>query len=164
MIYPYRTLQKETTLSPSTSWSTMTNFMIIFLILLFTGSLSSESCDAESCANDPSKEGKSECGCSVNREKTEGSNSEAVADDVNSKYSTHSNLQSPYPRTNEMVEIPAGSFVMGTNKPIFVADGEGPERKVTLSNFYLDKYEVSNAEFELFVNSTGYVTEVSGLT
>lgn len=58
-----------------------------------------------------------------------------------------------------MVLIPEGSFTMGTNNPIFVADGEGPERKVTLSKFYMDKYEVSNSEFELFVNATGYVTE-----
>ena len=138
----------------------MTKFVIIFLLLLCSVSLSSESCDAERCENNPSTEGKSDCGCSVSREKTEGKNSEALADDVNSKYSTHTNIQSPYPRTNEMVAIPAGSFIMGTNKPIFVADGEGPERKVTLSKFYLDKYEVSNAEFELFVNATGYVTEV----
>ena len=140
----------------------MIKFVILFILLICTDVLSSESCDAERCEKDPSAEGKSDCGCSINREKSEDTKSEHLADDVHSnlKYSTHSNIQSPYSRTNEMVMIPAGSFIMGTNKPIFVADGEGPERKVTLSEFYLDKYEVSNAEFELFVNATGYVTEV----
>lgn len=65
----------------------------------------------------------------------------------------------PFPRTNQMSFIAGGTFMMGTNKPVFVADGEGPERKVEISSFYMDVHEVSNAEFELFVNSTGYVTE-----
>ena len=48
---------------------------------------------------------------------------------------------------------------MGTNTPIFNADGEGPARRVTLSDFYLDVHEVSNNEFGLFVDQIGYVTE-----
>ena len=55
----------------------------------------------------------------------------------------------------------AGTFLMGTKKPIIVPDGEGPARRVTVDSFWMDIYEASNAEFELFVNSTGYVTEVS---
>jgi sulfatase modifying factor 1 len=34
-----------------------------------------------------------------------------------------------------------------------------PARVVKLKSFYLDVHEVSNLEFELFVNTTGYVTE-----
>jgi formylglycine-generating enzyme required for sulfatase activity len=34
-----------------------------------------------------------------------------------------------------------------------------PARPVKLKSFYLDVHEVSNLEFELFVNSTDYVTE-----
>ncbi|BFZ08163.1 hypothetical protein BsWGS_11202 [Bradybaena similaris] len=63
------------------------------------------------------------------------------------------------PRTNEMVYIPGGTFTMGTNEPVFVADGEMPARRVTLDSFYMDKYEVSNAEFERFVTVTNYKTE-----
>ena len=59
-----------------------------------------------------------------------------------------------------MVEIEGGNFVMGTDKPIIYMDGEHPARKVTINSFWIDVHEVSNAEFELFVNSTGYVTEV----
>ena len=65
----------------------------------------------------------------------------------------------PVPKSNEMMLIPAGSFTMGTDKPNLPQDGEGPPRKVTLSEFYMNKYEVSNAEFAQFVKETDYVTE-----
>jgi formylglycine-generating enzyme len=61
---------------------------------------------------------------------------------------------------NPMGLIPGGIFVMGTNKPVFVADREGPARNITLKDFYLDTHEVSNKEFHLFVQATGYTTEV----
>jgi len=38
-------------------------------------------------------------------------------------------------------------------------DGEGPTRQVILKEFWMDLHAVSNAEFKLFVDSTGYVTE-----
>jgi len=62
-------------------------------------------------------------------------------------------------RTNQMVLIPGGEFTMGTDDPVFAADGEMPARKVTISSFYMDKYEVSNSEFERFVNDKKYKTE-----
>lgn len=61
-----------------------------------------------------------------------------------------------------MVPIPAGVFMMGTDEPEIRQDGEWPARRVRVNLFYMDQYEVSNAEFEKFVNSTGYVTEVRG--
>ncbi|KAG8189550.1 hypothetical protein JTE90_008510 [Oedothorax gibbosus] len=57
------------------------------------------------------------------------------------------------------VLIKGGTFQMGTDKPVFVADGEGPSRKVTLDDFYLDIHEVSNEDFKVFVEKTGHVTE-----
>ncbi|PRD35991.1 UNVERIFIED_CONTAM: Sulfatase-modifying factor 1 [Trichonephila clavipes] len=57
------------------------------------------------------------------------------------------------------VLIKGGQFKMGTDKPVFVADGEGPARKVTVDDFYIDIHEVSNKEFEDFVKSTNHVTE-----
>nr|XP_004651550.1 formylglycine-generating enzyme isoform X2 [Jaculus jaculus] len=59
----------------------------------------------------------------------------------------------------KMVPIPAGVFTMGTDDPQIKQDGEAPARRVTVDAFYMDAYEVSNAAFEKFVNSTGYVTE-----
>lgn len=40
-----------------------------------------------------------------------------------------------------------------------VSDKEGPEREVTIKQFYMDKYEVSNEEFQKFVDQTNYITE-----
>jgi formylglycine-generating enzyme required for sulfatase activity len=55
-----------------------------------------------------------------------------------------------------MVFIRGGTFVMGTNEGF---PYEGPAHKVTLRSFWLDKYEVSVAEFARFVKATGYKTE-----
>ena len=60
---------------------------------------------------------------------------------------------------NEQVPIKGGEFMMGTDNPILPQDGEGPARKVKLSDYLMDKFEVSNAEFAKFVADTGYVTE-----
>merc|ERR1719272_885088 len=61
----------------------------------------------------------------------------------------------------EMVDIQGGLFFMGTPKPTvhFPQDGEGPVRQVRVSNFSMDTFEVSNAKYKEFVDSTGYVTE-----
>ena len=63
---------------------------------------------------------------------------------------------------NELVFIPGGVFTMGEDKPILPQDGEGPSRQVKVSGFYIDKYEVSNADYAAFVEETGYVTETEG--
>ncbi|KAJ8370536.1 hypothetical protein SKAU_G00105640 [Synaphobranchus kaupii] len=60
---------------------------------------------------------------------------------------------------DEMVLIPAGEFFMGTNNPEIPQDGEGPQRRVHLKHFYMDSHEISNQEFQKFVNATSYVTE-----
>jgi formylglycine-generating enzyme required for sulfatase activity len=66
------------------------------------------------------------------------------------------------PVTGAMVRVPAGVYEMGTELPVFAADGEGPPRRVTISKtFLLDATEVTNTQFEAFVNSTGYQTEVT---
>lgn len=62
-------------------------------------------------------------------------------------------------RTNQMVLVRGGEFEMGTDKPVFAADGESPARSVRVRDFYIDVHEVSNAEFERFVQATGHKTE-----
>ena len=55
------------------------------------------------------------------------------------------------PRDTTMVLIPAGEFVMG-------CEGTGdnsPPHRVRLSAYYLDRYEVTNAEYEAFCKATG---------
>nr|XP_053630481.1 formylglycine-generating enzyme-like [Cherax quadricarinatus] len=79
------------------------------------------------------------------------------------KYSKAVNIVDDSDCTHQMVEIPGGKFIMGTNDPIFHADGEHPARWIEIDTFYMDAHEVSNAEFERFVNANSYKTEVSGL-
>jgi formylglycine-generating enzyme required for sulfatase activity len=64
---------------------------------------------------------------------------------------------------DDMMLIPAGPFIMGSNKldtenlkqqygfvdPLFV--NEHPRHKVSLQAYYIDKYEVANAKYKAFV-------------
>ena len=54
-----------------------------------------------------------------------------------------------------MIRIPTGNLAMGsdTGEP-----AEAPPHEVTISSFYIDRFEVTNAEFSRFVDSTGYRT------
>ena len=54
----------------------------------------------------------------------------------------------------EMILIPAGEFIMGS------PEGEGedyehPQHTVFLDAFYIDKYEVTNAQYKQFMDATG---------
>ncbi|XP_074168331.1 formylglycine-generating enzyme isoform X11 [Rhinolophus sinicus] len=101
------------------------------------------------------------CGCgSPQRPGAPGSSAAAAAH----RYSREANAPGPGPGQRphvpaKMVPIPAGVFTMGTDDPQIKQDGEAPARSVAIDAFYMDAYEVSNAEFEKFVNSTGYLTE-----
>ena len=58
--------------------------------------------------------------------------------------------------SGEMVFIRGGTFRMGTD------DGmphEGPAHEVTVKSFWIDRHEVTVAEFARFVEATRYVTE-----
>ena len=85
-----------------------------------------------------------------------------VADDTNSP-----------PVIGEMALIPAGEFMMGTSdaeKQALRAMGwwydwfnnEMPEHTVYLDAFYIDKYEVTNAQFAEFLNAYGQNTDTAG--
>ena len=50
-----------------------------------------------------------------------------------------------------MVLIPAGEFRMGSNE----RDDEKPIHSVYVDAFYMDKYEVTNAEYAEFLNAKG---------
>lgn len=56
-----------------------------------------------------------------------------------------------------MVHIPAGTFMMGGDNDEAKKD-EFPKHKVTLTDFWMDKTQVTNAQFQAFVNATKYVT------
>ncbi|QEC54424.1 formylglycine-generating enzyme family protein [Flavisolibacter ginsenosidimutans] len=56
-----------------------------------------------------------------------------------------------------MVLIPAGTFEMGGDNNQASPD-EYPKHTVTVSSFYMDATEVTNAQFKKFVDATGYIT------
>jgi ribose transport system permease protein len=60
------------------------------------------------------------------------------------------------PVTDDMVEIPAGPFIMGSDTG---AEDEAPAHEVDLPAFEMDKFEVTNADFARFVEATGYQTD-----
>ena len=55
-----------------------------------------------------------------------------------------------------MVRIPAGTFWMGSDEPHF--EDARPIHRVALDGFWIEKTEVTNAEFRRFVEATGHVT------
>ena len=57
----------------------------------------------------------------------------------------------PLPGIEGMVLIPAGSFEMGSEDEVF--DNEQPVHTVHLDAFYMDVYEVTNAQFKAFVDA-----------
>ena len=56
-----------------------------------------------------------------------------------------------------MAWVPAGSFRMGADNQQAEPD-EYPKHDVTVDGFWIDKTEVTNAQFEKFVKATGYIT------
>ena len=71
-----------------------------------------------------------------------------------------------------MVLVPAGEFSMGSDarrdRPLATGpadakrefyDSEIPRHRVYLDAFYIDKYEVTNARFQQFVQATGHRTQ-----
>jgi formylglycine-generating enzyme required for sulfatase activity len=75
-------------------------------------------------------------------------------------------VRTPADLTHEMVLIPEGEFTMGTTFQQEQALGdvgsfsawvqdERPAREVALEAYYIDKYEVTNAQYQAFVRATG---------
>lgn len=53
----------------------------------------------------------------------------------------------------EMVEIPAGEFVMGG---VTVGDTAIPQRRVQVKRFFIDRHEVSHIQYQKFIEATNY--------
>ena len=57
--------------------------------------------------------------------------------------------------TDIMIDIPAGPFTMGSDD----ADPEdAPAQQIDLPAFAIDRFEVTNADFDAFAKATGYLT------
>jgi formylglycine-generating enzyme len=59
------------------------------------------------------------------------------------------------PASKNMVWIPGGTFLMGSNHHY---PEESPAHRETVAGFWMDQYEVTNTEFARFVEATDYVT------
>ncbi|KAL6111575.1 sumf1 [Pungitius sinensis] len=94
------------------------------------------------------------CGCDTLRRDAAPEPAEVRWDSAH-KYSEGANGG---PRA-QMVLIAGGQFWMGTDDPGIPPDGEGPRRLVHVDSFYMDIQEVTNQQFQSFVNATGYITE-----
>lgn len=73
--------------------------------------------------------------------------------------------RSPQPSPAEMAWIPGGEFSMGANDPpdmdevgMKATTDARPIHRVYVDGFFMDKTDVTNAEFAKFVKETGYVT------
>ncbi len=68
-------------------------------------------------------------------------------------------VQSPAPTRADMVSIPGGTFRMGRDD-VFLKDKanyeQGPAHPVTVESFFIDRTEVTNAEYAQFVSETKY--------
>lgn len=61
-----------------------------------------------------------------------------------------------YPKdASAMMMVPDGEFIMGSDK----YSAEQPVQKIFLDQYYIDKYLVTNARFQKFVEATGYETD-----
>lgn len=69
----------------------------------------------------------------------------------------NNNLSAKQSNHDGMVFIPGGSFVMGGDS-LWGRSDEFPRHEVKVSSFYIDKHEVTNAQFRAFVEATGYIT------
>ena len=65
----------------------------------------------------------------------------------------------PLPTAN----IPGGTAMLGTAKPLILIDGEGPLRRKKLKPFRISQTCVTNDAFAQFVADTGYVTEAESI-
>ena len=63
--------------------------------------------------------------------------------------------ESPGPAPEGMAWIPGGLFWMGNDDS---PDHDAPVHQVAVSGFWMDRTEVTNAQFEAFVKATGYQT------
>jgi len=60
--------------------------------------------------------------------------------------------EAPPDDIGSMVRIPAGAFTMGSDMG---ESDEAPSHRVYLDAFYIDKYEVTNAQYKEFIDATG---------
>lgn len=77
---------------------------------------------------------------------------EMIVLEANAPQTVHLEM-SPGKVPQGMVLIPAGTFTMGSNEH---SPDERPERQITLKAFYIDRFEVTNQDYQKVVSSHKY--------
>ena len=78
-----------------------------------------------------------------------------IKDDNREEIQNNPKTQPDLPKPGEMVLIPAGTFMMGIPG---ANSNELPVHEVYLDAYYIDVFEVTNAEYAKFVEATGRLT------
>jgi len=60
-----------------------------------------------------------------------------------------------------MIAIPGGEYLIGRNSGDFLDPYEKPQHTVTLRPFYIDRTEVTNADYQKFIEATGHPAPAS---
>lgn len=58
--------------------------------------------------------------------------------------------------SNETVKIPAGIYRIGAKREPFVYDNEEPQHEIELEEYSIDKYLVTNGDYEEFIKADSY--------
>ncbi|XP_026740176.1 formylglycine-generating enzyme [Trichoplusia ni] len=104
--------------------------------------------------------GSSGCGCNLNRDGSDKLVKDSIfSSSLNNKDQCEGNFEDSFNEAEKMSLIPSDEYQLGTDDIAIESDQEGPKRIVHLKSFYIDKYEVSNKDFSIFVNTTLYKTE-----
>jgi formylglycine-generating enzyme required for sulfatase activity len=64
-------------------------------------------------------------------------------------------LDAEAPPAADMAWVPGGEFLMGSDRHY---PEEAPAHRVRVDGFWMDRFQVTNAQFERFVDATGHVT------
>lgn len=64
---------------------------------------------------------------------------------------------------DNMVRVEGGTFIMGDDNPTYSNNAEKPAHKVTLSSFYIGKYEITKLEWKAVMAGGGMTTEIDDL-
>lgn len=67
-------------------------------------------------------------------------------------------LKKASPLLQDMKFIPGGEFNMGARDAQFAREDEYPVHPVKVNSFFMDPHPITNAQFQKFVEETGYVT------
>ena len=98
------------------------------------------------------------CGCAASRRSVAGGGWSEESTKAN--FSASLQVAQPSAPRMRLCRIPAGSAVLGTDKPGLPFDGEAPAFSWSLAaDIWLDETEVTIARFAAFVAASGYVSE-----